>query len=319
MPGTRTFIRDLIVALLCGLVFAQLADAQSAHFPLQPGNVWTYRLAGRWFDRMQTIELRIVEVVREDTFGGRQYFLVHFFGRDAWLRASGEKILAYQPQEQSERTWIDFGAPEKETFETALQPCNRTARVEQRDSKHSGPLGEFTNVLLIAFDPSCADAGITHQRWVAGLGLIEHEETSIAGPQRYELVHARVGLQEFNTGELSFNVSLDSPVYGPGAQEMFVRLRLSNSTGRPVRLVFPSGQSYDVAIRNEKGERVYVWSAGKAFPAIFRTEDFAGERNYAVAVPLSGLAPGKYVAEAWLTTEGPRKYAVSAPLEIRGR
>jgi hypothetical protein len=84
-----------------------------------------------------------------------------------------------------------------------------------------------------------------------------------------------------------------------------------------VELAFPSGQSYEFLIRNEKGAIVYRWSEGKAFTMAIRNEQFAGERNYVeILEPANALPAGKYTAEAWLTTSGPRAFTASAPLMV---
>lgn len=86
-------------------------------------------------------------------------------------------------------------------------------------------------------------------------------------------------------------------------------------------LVFPSGQDFDLLLRNDKGEVVYQWSAGKFFPEAVRRLPFGpGEKNFAFSVPLSDkegkpLAVGRYVAEAWLATQ-PRSYAASVTFEV---
>ena len=91
----------------------------------------------------------------------------------------------------------------------------------------------------------------------------------------------------------------------------------------PLKLTFPSGQTYDFVIKDEKGQIVYKWSDGRMFTDAIRQESFGpGERTFALVVRLADkqgqpLAQGKYVAEAWLTTMGERTYAASAGFDIR--
>jgi hypothetical protein len=101
-------------------------------------------------------------------------------------------------------------------------------------------------------------------------------------------------------------------------------MTLRNWTGTPLELVFPSGQSYDVVIRNEKDEVVYRWSDGKAFTMVFRRETLAPrqERHYVVTARLgdkSGkpLPQGRYTAEAWLATEGGKRYAATVGFDLQ--
>ncbi|MBI1897984.1 MAG: hypothetical protein HYS04_15850, partial [Acidobacteria bacterium] len=74
-------------------------------------------------------------------------------------------------------------------------------------------------------------------------------------------------------------IASDRSVYTPGAG-MIARLRVRNSTGHPVQLNFPTGQSFDFVIRNEAGDIVQRWSEGKFFTQALRSETLApGERN----------------------------------------
>jgi hypothetical protein len=82
--------------------------------------------------------------------------------------------------------------------------------------------------------------------------------------------------------------------------------------------MFPSGQSYDFVLLNEKGDPVYRWSEGKAFTMAIRSEQFTGERNYVeILEPSKALPPGKYTAEAWLTTSGQRAFTASVPVIVQ--
>jgi hypothetical protein len=105
---------------------------------------------------------------------------------------------------------------------------------------------------------------------------------------------------------------------------MNLRMTLRNWTGAPLPLTFPSGQSYDVVIRNAREEVAYRWSDGKAFIQVFRQERLAPgqERNYVVTVRLADkearpLPQGRYTAEAWLATEGGKRYAATVGFEIQ--
>ncbi|HEX2204445.1 MAG TPA: BsuPI-related putative proteinase inhibitor, partial [Longimicrobium sp.] len=71
-------------------------------------------------------------------------------------------------------------------------------------------------------------------------------------------------------------------------------LRVTNVSGAPLALVFPTGQTYDFAVREENRE-LWRWSAGRGFTQAVREET---------------LAPGetRTWAETW-----------SAPAALRGR
>jgi hypothetical protein len=131
--------------------------------------------------------------------------------------------------------------------------------------------------------------------------------------------------------QLSFGMALDNSVYTvnrmppvpvpPPVPTLTARLTLRN-TAQPITLTFPTGQSYDLEIRNENGAVVYRWSDGRAFTQVFRTETFGpGEKSFTVQAPLAGadknpLPQGKYVAEGWLTTQGTKTFDASVGFEI---
>ena len=156
---------------------------------------------------------------------------------------------------------------------------------------------------------------MTQQYFLPYIGLILHEVTSIAGPVRYELVYSRTGLTTVVAETNAFTLALDTPAYKVGENtKMLARVTLNVT--QPVTLTFPSGQNTDLRIMNEKGESVYTWSADKLFIQVFREEKIGpGERNWVMDVPLGNLAPGKYTAEAWLTTQ-PRQYSATVSFEI---
>ncbi len=129
--------------------------------------------------------------------------------------------------------------------------------------------------------------------------------------------------------ELQFSITLDRDTYtvpvdkSLGAPVMTARLSLRNTTDRPVRLAFPSGQRYDLELKNQRGDVVYRWSEGRAFSMELGEEMIGpGERNYVVTVRLADnagkpLTQGKYTAEAWLTTMGPRTYMATVGFQMR--
>lgn len=124
--------------------------------------------------------------------------------------------------------------------------------------------------------------------------------------------------------EVTFSLSLDRAVYSPRLHVpvLTARLALRVTQAEPLELTFPSAQRFDLALKNERGETVYLWSEGRAFALLYGTERFGpGEKNWLVEVPLqtkegNQFPPGKYTAEGWLTTEGSRRYAASVGFEI---
>ncbi len=121
-------------------------------------------------------------------------------------------------------------------------------------------------------------------------------------------------------GELSTDLTLDQEIYG-WSDTLTARLSIRNSTGDPGSpgvLSFPSGQIYDLEIRDDTGNVVYLWSRGRAFPQIVSELDIPDQKEYVISVPLDKLPRGNYVGRGWFTTdEPPIAYSASARFQIR--
>ena len=174
---------------------------------------------------------------------------------------------------------------------------------------------------------------MVQETFLQGIGLALRTQAT-GGPSygSWELIYARVGGMTVDSApELSFGIALDNSIYtvnmmppvsyGTAAPLLTARLRLRN-TAPPITLNFPSSQSFDFTITNDKGAIVYRWSDGQAFAMIVRTETLGPEeRDFIVQVRLNGsdkapLPAGKYVAEGWLTTTGAKVFDASAPFQV---
>ncbi len=295
------------------------AAQQADYFPLHPGNQWMYRGGGTAAGR--TV---VAEVVRTGEFSGRVYALVRgYAAKEFWLRATEDgRILAYDPEQDSEGLWYDFQAPEGQPYATSLPFCRGRAAVRSRAASRKTPVGEFSNLLDMAY-PGVFQVGLEREYFLPYIGLVYREQNT-GGPTVawYELIYARVGgVTVVSAPELSFKLTLDRYSYPPGAVAT-VRLTLRNTEDRPIRLVFPSSQRFDVVLRNQAGEVVYRWSEGMAFaPAAKQEEVGSGEKNFVALIRLAArdgetLPPGLYTAQAWITTAG-REYSAAIPVEIR--
>ena len=311
---------------------------QPDYLPLMAGNQWIYRSSGRLGTNVWMLEVVKAEIVDERVYW-RVRGMTRFTASEALLRMEEDGTLYVRGVEKGavEEVWAAFGAKEGVPYKTGIDPCNREARIASRSAPYTGPVGEFNQALKIAYLPAgCADAGLTEEVFLPYVGLVRRTMTTIAGPVSYDLIYARMGGVTYVTErEVAFQLSLDRPVYYAdfmppvdprrSVPEMTARLTFRNTHPEPLPLNFASGQSYDLVLKTEDGREVYRWSEGKGFPEVVRRETLAlGERNYVVVVRLADkagktLPEGRYLAEAWLTTMGPRLYAATAGFEIRYR
>jgi hypothetical protein len=138
--------------------------------------------------------------------------------------------------------------------------------------------------------------------------------------------------------QVAFRLALDKAVYPfneatpPHAQANLVFV---STVVPPVVLEFFSLQHFDVIIIDDNGDRLFQWSAGRAFPQIASNIPVTGEIEWDVDITLADnltenkgkpLPPGKYIAQAFLVnrtdvgTRNPqafsRKYAASVMFTI---
>jgi hypothetical protein len=277
-----------------------------------------------------------LEITKTGEFNGKTYFVLSGFPeKDYWLRRDESgSVVAYDPSQAVEQTWWAFQAPLGKQYTTYLPgTCCRLALVSSRSLPYEGPIGKYDCALDILY-PGVFQVGIEREVFLPNVGLAFRSQAT-GGPSygSYELTYARVGGTTVGPApEFSFALALDNSIYvvnmmppvdpGTAAPLANVRMTLRN-TAQPVTLTFPTGQTFDFVIRNEKGETVYRWSDGQAFPQIVRTEVFGpGEKNFLLQVRLNGpdknpLPQGHYVAEGWLTTAGTRVFVASVGFEVR--
>lgn len=302
---------------------------QPGYFPLDTGNQWVYRSSSLGAERSWKLEVTGME-----SRDGLEYAVVEGFpAGKRWLRhTSDNKIFALDPETGKESLWYDFAA-EGSQWNSGQDQCSPNAMVSSVKRDYRGPIGEFNTALTVRYLPGpCADAGLSEDVFLPGVGLVSRSVTSFTGPRTWDLVFCRLGTSTvISEPAVSFTLSLDRGVYrfnSASAQPrdmtpvLHARLTLRNSTTDPLPLEFGSGQTYDLVIRDSDNEEVYRWSEGRAFTMVFRSEQFTGEANWVESVRLAGadgkvFPTGHYVAEAWLTTTGEQRFASSAKFEIR--
>ncbi len=300
MPGAKTFILSLAA---CSALWAQ-----TEYLPLQTGNTWIYRSNAGSFT---------VEVGKPETFGGASYFAVRGFPSTpaVWLRNTDEgRILMWDAQTKTEKIWLDTATAVPGESPTGVDPCNEFSRVESREAKYSGPIGEFTNALSVRYSyGSCADAGLDGDVLQPWVGIVQRTAQTIAGPRKYDLVYARIGgVTVLTAPEVSFTVAASQ-----AQTALDVRLSLRNTTAAPTELNFNSGQQFDVVLYDENGKEVYQWSRGKAFTQVVGHVTVSGEKSWLVEAPLTDIPAGRYALKGWLTTSDGPNYSGTVAITIQ--
>ncbi len=305
-----------VASLASCLVFASALPGQSpSWFPLAVGNSWLYRSAPG--NRPANFETRSISVHGKESIGSREYFQVEFFGQELLLRteSSDQSVVLYDRGFNAEQPFLSLGGRVGTTFPTRIGECTSQGTIASRDASVTTPAGAFTGAVGASFQGRCADAGLTRAVFAPGVGLAVSEESTFGGPRWFELIYYRVGSSTGSGQETSFTVALDAPRY-PAGGTLQARLTLRSSSPDPINLRFTSGQSFDLKIFDAQGRIVYTWSADKLFVMMIRDEKFGpGEKTYALNAPLGNLPPGRYKAQAYLTTD-PSMYLGEVSFEI---
>ena len=291
-----------LLLIACGILAWPALAAE--YFPLAVGNQWVYRLDG-------ATERVVTTIGQNREVAGQTYFVyAGLDGPSGLLRRNTQGQLLVRQPDGAEGVWADFTA---DRWETAVAPCPGAATVEARDRRVELGRSSFANGLVIRY--ACAEGGVVREVFGPGVGLVERETASGGERRVYRLTYARVGgVAVFGGPEHSFRLSLDGASYPP--EFVFeARMTLENSTGKPLRLEFGSGQSFDLYLKDARGNRVYVWSATRSFAMLLREETVEGERNWTATDRLR-LEPGEYVMEAVLTTLGSQPYRATVPLTV---
>ncbi|HXY30318.1 MAG TPA: BsuPI-related putative proteinase inhibitor [Gemmatimonadaceae bacterium] len=77
---------------------------------------------------------------------------------------------------------------------------------------------------------------------------------------------------------------------------------VSNPTSHPIAIDYPTGQSFDMEVRNSSGTVLWRWSTGVVFTPIARSETLAAGASLAFDGKWTPTAHGAITASAWLTS-----------------
>ena len=304
------------IVLFCVL----LSPAASAEdfLPLYPGNHWTYRAStGETFE----ITVGLNPIVYLD---GRVYHRIRGYASAPLLVRSDESGALYRLNEETNQDELltDFRPSGGRYYTTPISdPCGQDAQVQV-----DPVVLQLGGVLFPAAREiryrifQCADTGITEELYLENIGLARRTVQTIVGPRAFQLVSAKVGpLTLREEPGVDFRISLSPPLVlrGDSSEPVKTTVKLTVSADRrePVPLRFRTSQRYDIAVKKETGEIVYLWSRTALFLPVLG-EEHVTFKEYTQPLSLD-LEDGRYVVEAWLTTDSDgRQFAGSDTLRV---
>src|SRR5262249_35408508 len=148
--------------------FAGLTAAVSGadFFPLQEGNVWTYRKAG-------TGQTFSISVGQEGQVGPLTYHLLQGYAAEAVLvRLDDQKnLVSVDPDTGQEQVLTDFTVSQDGWWDAPARQCREQGQTLDRGAIHDGPAGAFEDVREINYRViGCADVGVTYEQYAANVG-----------------------------------------------------------------------------------------------------------------------------------------------------
>lgn len=307
------FLKAAIVAI--GLHSCAVFGAD--FFPLQAGNMWTYRepVTG------QTFSVRIGQPVM---VAGHQYFdLIGYTSADLLVRIEETygTLVYWDADRNQEILLTSFEQFEGGHWIAPFRPCaEQDGQGQLKLGNHDGPAGPIPGVLEIRYRViGCADVGVTGEQYADHLGMLRRVVSTIAGPRTFDLIAARVGNIAIEAApSASFSVSL-GPMTGEGLIPATLRLHVNSNL--PLLLSFSSGQEYDLALKNSAGLTLWRWSASQTFLQAFHERIVPDEWSATVDIPWPTISqgvlqPGDYTVEAVVTNINTLPLAATVPVTI---
>jgi hypothetical protein len=288
-------------------------------FPLEAGNQWTYG------NGLNTFTVKVLRGIRE--MNGTDYFEIsEYFQNDPSKthkirRGPDNQILEYNPGGE-DFLWYRFGHSRTPwNLQTAGEvSCVTGSRVSVGRRKEIAglPAGMPGRTLRFDFSAPCADAGISAEYFVRGIGLVQRAMTTIAGARAFKLVSAQVGSLSFPSAPYGIQISMDRPVYTNNRMPPIVTpwptarvaLVIQNNSESPVTFQFSTAQRFDFAVLETSGKEISRWSEGRTFAQVLGQEVLRdGSLVYAAEIQLKTrdgkpLPPGFYALTGRLTTQG---------------
>lgn len=306
--------------LLFASLFTMAAASAGEYLPLYPGNSWTYQSTS-------TGEVQRISVGMQPLYlqSGQIYYKLDGYAlQPLWVRYGSDGVLYWLNEEYlREEILTDFRPFNGGYYDTPISDptCEQGGQAQERavEVRLGGvPYPEGREIRYITYN--CADTGIASEVFVESIGLAQRVIHTIAGPRTFRLVNAKVGpLSFYEEPHTAFRVSIPETLVtvgrSTGPLQTNVTLSLETDRASAVTVTYPTSQRYDVRIRNQQGETVYLWSSAAVFLPV-ETQEKVASLRYTVPVT-ADLAPGSYTIDAWLTTADPeRQFAGSVPLDV---
>ncbi|MGX5172532.1 BsuPI-related putative proteinase inhibitor [Aliikangiella sp. IMCC44653] len=254
-----------------------------------------------------------VKVEVNDTYGENWRRFSHFLGKsNQWIATSSfnQRVVWYSDTGESQLL-VDFNDAVGTEYQVDIDECVSKATLVEKAAVVSTKASRFNDAVKLTFQSSqCADVGLLSAHFVAGVGLVQWQTQSIAGPVTYALQSSKIGDMQLPQSQgLQIKANVDSgPIDLTQKQSINAYLVVTNPSNHPVELTFNSGQRFEIEIFNSAAEKVAQWSFDKMFTEAIDVISIApkSEKMFGDVMPLKDfngrwLAAGNYKVKVTLT------------------
>lgn len=186
----------------------------------------------------------------------------------------------------------DFSRPVGTSFALNLG-CTKSAKIGAKGLTLNTDAGTFTNVVRLDFTASCADAGLGQAWFAPNVGLVQFNQSNIAGSVTTSLVAATISGKHFPQRglALSADVPTTSFVLSGGIKYVSAVLNVKNISGKNIDLKFNGNPGYDAVLVDAFGNELNRWSTPRIIATTYpiRTESLANGASLSqtLALPLA--------------------------------
>src|SRR5262245_6132909 len=183
------------------------------------------------------------------------YVLRGYAAGDLLVRFNEQKDLVQVDQETgNEVTLTSFLPKQGGWWEAPSRGCRHEGMTLERGTAHDGKAGPIPDVLEVFYRViGCADTGIGSEQYAANIGMVRRATNSIAGPVTFDLESASVDNIRIDAAQ---HASFTAGVLQTEQQGIQVLLRLETNSPLDLKLRYPTGQEFDVAVRDDAGRVV---------------------------------------------------------------
>ena len=198
--------------------------------------------------------------------------------QDQWIWTSDNSQQVYWLNNNGDvDLLIDFDDPIGTEYSVDIDGCTDYAKLQNKQTPLNTALAHFERVLQIEFTGHCRDGGLLSASFVEGVGLVQWQTQSIAGPVSHDLYNASIqGVDYPKLHGLQVSTQMDSGLFDLNKKTHAAAfILIQNNNESDINLTFNSGQKFEIEILDEQSNIVNRWSNNRLFTEAIQTVSIA--------------------------------------------